>query len=67
MGLTNTPAGEATSTFPIVNFAGTDAPSNSGGSNENTATALHCTFLHNVRWNVGRHSLTFRGQIAWLL
>ena len=67
MGLTNTPAGQATDVFPIVTFAGTDAPTNWGGTSENTATALNYTLLDNVQWNTGRHSFTFGGQIAWLL
>jgi hypothetical protein len=67
MGLTNTPPGQASTTFPIVNFAGTGAPTNWGGSNENTATALNYTLLDSVQWNHGNHSFTFGGQIAWLL
>ncbi len=67
MGLTGTPAGQATDVFPIVNFAGTQAPTNWGGTNENTATALNYTLLDNVQWNFGKHSFTFGGQIAWLL
>jgi hypothetical protein len=67
MGLTGTPSGQATDVFPIVTYAGTQAPTNWGGTNENTATALNYTFLDNVQWNVGKHSFTFGGQIAWLL
>jgi len=67
MGLTSTPAGQATSTFPIVTFAGTGAPTNWGGSNENKSTALNYTLLDSVQWNHGRHSFTFGGQIAWIL
>ncbi len=67
MGLAGTPAGQARDVFPIVTFAGTDAPTNWGGTNENTATALNYTLLDNVQWNTGRHSFTFGGQIAWLL
>ncbi|MGH9591375.1 MAG: carboxypeptidase regulatory-like domain-containing protein [Terracidiphilus sp.] len=67
MGLTNTPPGQASTVFPIVSFAGTQAPTNWGGTNENTATALNYTLLDSVQWNRGRHSLTFGGQIAWLL
>ncbi|HEX4758205.1 MAG TPA: TonB-dependent receptor [Terracidiphilus sp.] len=67
MGLTNTPAGQATDVFPIVNFTGGRAPTNWGGSNENTGTALNYTFLDTVQWNRGNHSFTFGGQIAWLL
>ena len=67
MGLTGTPAGQATDVFPIVNFAGTQAPTNWGGTNENTATALNYTLLDSLQWNIGRHSFTFGGQVAWLL
>ncbi len=67
MGLTNTPAGQATDVFPIVTFTGGNAPYNWGGQSENTATALNYTFLDTVQWNVGKHSFTFGGQIAWLL
>jgi hypothetical protein len=67
MGLTSTPAGQATSVFPIVTFTGGQAPTNWGGTNENTATALNYTLVDNVQWNVGKHSFTFGGQIAWLL
>lgn len=67
MGLSGTPSGQATDVFPIVTFAGTQAPTNWGGTNENTATALNYTFLDNLQWNVGKHSFTFGGQIAWLL
>lgn len=67
MGLTNTPSGQASTVFPIVQFAGTGAPTNWGGTNENTATALNYTLLDSVQWNHGNHSITFGGQIAWLL
>ncbi|MGB6973903.1 MAG: TonB-dependent receptor [Terracidiphilus sp.] len=67
MGLAGTPSGQASDVFPIVTFAGTQAPTNWGGTSENTATALNYTLLDNVQWNIGRHSITFGGQIAWLL
>jgi hypothetical protein len=67
MGLTNTPPGQASTTFPIVTFAGTGAPTNWGGSNENKSTALNYTFLDSVQWNHRNHSFTFGGQIAWIL
>ena len=67
MGLTNTPAGQATDVFPIVTFTGGRAPYGWGGQSENTATALNYTLLDTVQWNVGKHSFTFGGQIAWLL
>ena len=67
MGLANTPAGQATDVFPIVTFTGGRAPTGWGGQSENTATALNYTLLDTVQWNVGKHSFTFGGQIAWLL
>lgn len=67
MGLTNTPPGQASAVFPIVTFAGTQAPTNWGGTNENTATALNYSLLDSVQWTRGKHSFTFGAQIAWLL
>ncbi|HEV2324675.1 MAG TPA: TonB-dependent receptor [Terracidiphilus sp.] len=67
MGLTNTPPGQATTAFPTVQFAGTQAPTNWNGQNEGTATALNYTLVDDLQWNHGRHSFTFGGQIAWLL
>ncbi|HUX28528.1 MAG TPA: TonB-dependent receptor, partial [Terracidiphilus sp.] len=67
MGISGVPTGQATSVFPITTFSGTNSPTNWGGTNENTATALNYTLLDNVQWNFGKHSLTIGGQIAWLL
>ena len=67
MGLTGTPTGQATNMFPIVTFAGTQAPTQWNGATENSTIAENYTFLDNVQWNVGKHSFTFGGQIAWLL
>lgn len=67
MGISGTPAGQASTVFPILSFAGTDAPTNWGGTTANSTIAENYTILDNVQWNFGKHSLTFGGQIAWLL
>jgi len=67
MGLSGLPAGQAQQTFPIVTFAGTDAPTNWGGTAANVTTAENYTALDNLQWTVGKHSFTFGGQMAWLL
>jgi len=65
-GLTGLPAGPASQAFPIVTFAGTNAPTNWAGQGPNITLAENYTLLNNVQWNVGKHSFTFGGQIAWL-
>ena len=67
MGLSGLPAGQAQQTFPIVTFAGTDAPTNWGGTTANVTVAENYTVLDNLQWTVGKHSFTFGGQTAWLL
>jgi hypothetical protein len=67
MGIGGTPAGQATDNFPIVQFSGTNAPTQWGGTTENSTIAQNYTFLDNLQWNFGKHSLTFGGQIAWML
>ena len=67
MGITGLPVGQAANSFPIVNFTGTAAPTNWNGANENRTIAQNYTLLDNVQWNVGKHSFTFGGQIAWML
>lgn len=67
MGLTNLPAGQAQEAFPIVSFSGTDAPTQWAGTTANRTIAENYTLLDNVQWVLGNHSLTFGGQMAWLL
>jgi hypothetical protein len=61
------PAGQAAGAFPIVTFSGTNAPTNWSGAGANVTLAENYTLLDNVQWNVGKHSFTFGGQIAWML
>lgn len=67
MGMSGLPTGQASNMFPFVTFAGTAAPTNWNGSTENRTTAENYTFLDNLQWNVGRHSFTFGGNLAWML
>jgi hypothetical protein len=67
MGISNLPAGQAQQTFPIVTWAGTNAPTNWGGTTANVTLAENYTALDNLQWTVGKHSFTFGGQVAWLL
>jgi hypothetical protein len=67
MGIGGLPTGQAQQSFPIVTYAGTDAPTNWGGTTANLTAAENYTALDNVQWTVGKHSFTFGGQVAWLL
>jgi hypothetical protein len=67
MGITGLPAGQAQEAFPAVVFAGTDAPTNWAGEPASVTLAENYTLLDNLQWVKGKHTLTFGGQIAWLL
>jgi hypothetical protein len=66
LGITGQPTGQAQDAFPIVTFAGTDAPTNWSGTTANVTIASNYTLLDNLQWNIGKHSFTFGGQIAWM-
>lgn len=67
MGLSGLPNGAAQQSFPIVSFAGTDAPTQWGGTGPSVTLAENYTLLDNLQWVKGNHTLTFGGQTAWLL
>jgi hypothetical protein len=67
LGITGLPPGQASAGFPVVTFTGTAAPTNWGGAQANITIAENYTLLDNVQWNIGKHSLTMGGQIAWML
>jgi hypothetical protein len=67
LGISGLPPGQAAGGFPVVTFTGTAAPTNWGGAQANITIAENYTLLDNVQWNVGKHSLTIGGQIAWML
>jgi len=66
MGLAGLPTGQAQQMFPIVSFAGTQAPTQWNGATASTTVAANYTLLDNIQWNVGRHSFTVGGQVAWM-
>lgn len=66
-GIAGLPQGQAQDAFPIVTFAGTNAPTNWGGTTANRTIAENYTLLDNLQWIKGKHSFTFGGQIAWML
>jgi hypothetical protein len=67
MGITGQPVGPAQLSFPIVSFSGTNAPTQWGGTTPGVTLAQNYTLVDNLQWVKGKHSLTFGGQIAWLL
>jgi hypothetical protein len=67
LGLSGLPAGPASNAFPIVTFAGTNAPTGWAGTTPNVTLAENYTVLDNLQWVKGKHSFTFGGQTAWLL
>ncbi len=67
MGISGLPAGQAQQAFPAVTYAGTDAPTNWAGEPASVTLAENYTLLDNLQWVKGKHTLTFGGQIAWLL
>lgn len=67
LGFSGLPAGAAAGAFPITTFAGTNAPTQWAGTGPGVTLAENYTLLDNLQWNKGKHSLTFGGQIAWLL
>jgi hypothetical protein len=65
-GIANLPAGQAAGAFPIVSFAGTNAPTQWAGTTASVTIAQNFTLVDNVQWTKGNHTLTIGGQIAWL-
>jgi len=66
MGITNLPQGQAQQAFPITSFSGSAAPTQWAGTTAAINIANSYTLLDNVQWELGKHSLTIGGQIAWL-
>jgi len=67
MGISGGPVGQVSDTFPIVTFAGTNAGTQWNGTTASSTIASNYTLVDNLQWNFGKHSLTFGGQIAWML
>jgi hypothetical protein len=60
------PAGQAAGSFPIVTFAGIDAPTNWAGDNANTGVSNSYTLIDNLQWVKGKHTLTVGIDLAWI-
>jgi hypothetical protein len=67
MGISGQPSGPASSAFPITTFAGTDAPTQWAGTTPGVTLAENYTLVDNLQWQKGKHTLTFGGQIQWML
>ncbi|WP_044177355.1 TonB-dependent receptor [Granulicella mallensis] len=67
LGFTGLPSGPAQTAFPFVTFSGTNAPTGWSGSTPNGTIAQNYTLVDNIQWVAGKHTVTFGGQIAWLL
>ncbi len=65
-GITGLPPGQASGSFPGVQFSGTAAPNYWGGFTGTHKSINDFTLVDNFNLNVGRHSLTAGFQIAWL-
>jgi hypothetical protein len=63
-GMLNTPAGQA-SFFPGITFSGgSDVPVKEGGYDENQKVNNTYTAMDDLQWQLGRHNLTFGGQVV---
>jgi hypothetical protein len=66
LGITGVPAGQASTSFPEVTFAGTDAPFQWGGNVAGLKISNAFYAIDNYQWDFGKHLLTFGTQVAWL-
>jgi len=66
LGITGVPAGQATTSFPEVTFAGTDGPTQWGGDTGSRKISNAYYIIDNYQWDFGKHLLTLGAQIAWL-
>ena len=67
LGISGAPTGPASAAFPITSFAGTNAPTQWGGTGPSVTLAENYSLLDTVQWVKGRHTFSFGGQVAWLL
>ncbi len=65
-GITGVPEGQASTSFPEVTFAGTDAPYQWGGDTGGKKISNAYYIIDNYQWVFGKHSLTLGAQFAWL-
>ncbi|ADW70432.1 TonB-dependent receptor [Granulicella tundricola] len=65
-GITGLPAGQASDSFPTVTFSGNTNINRWAGYSSNRPVASGYVAVDNVQWNLGKHSLTIGGEVAWL-
>ena len=66
LGFQGLPAGQASTSFPTVTFAGNTNINRWAGYSSNRPVASGYVLVDNVQWNKGKHSFTFGGEVAWL-
>ena len=67
MGMTGLPPGQARIHIPDRHLFRYRRSDQLGRHHRESTLAANYTVLDNLQWNVGKHSFTFGGQIAWLL
>ena len=60
-GILNMPQGQA-SFFPGITWSGTNSPGKWAGYSFNSKSGANFTFVDNLQWELGKHSLTLGGQ-----
>ena len=65
-GITGLPAGQASDSFPTTTFTGNTNINRWAGYSSNRPVANGFVAVDNVQWNLGKHSLTFGAEVAWL-
>jgi hypothetical protein len=67
LGITGMPSGQASDSFPTVKWSGNGSNFNQwAGYSGNRNAASGYVAIDNLQWSVGRHVLTFGGEIAWM-
>ena len=65
-GITGLPGGQASGSFPVEKFTGTNAPAQWEPQTGYVGNTDTYSVLDNVQWLHGKHSVTFGGQYEWL-
>jgi hypothetical protein len=65
-GITGLPAGQAQDSFPTVTFTGNTNINRWAGYSSNRPVATGYVVVDNVQWALGKHLVTFGGEIAWM-
>ena len=65
-GITGLPPGDASGSFPLVSFNGTDAPTQWAGERASKQVTNTYILLDNLQWTHGRHNITAGFQLQWM-